>query len=1390
MQAKLLKDQILIKRQFQKSVRINTDLQDSHALDGFIPLESSLSTLNQMCHSIVDKKAFAFTWIGPFGSGKSTLALLLSSLCGENLELQNKALDYIQHYKDSSGANYILEMFSENTASNQVESNEANANTNALPQLECPNQFCLNQIYIPLCLVGSNQSLRQALTQLILSKFHADKLLPFVPSLNTKDKRTGKKRSSDKSSSSNSANMKEEGNSTDSLFKLDSSEIIQAMVGYLQATNRKVVLVIDELGKFLQNAIHDHDIYFLQEVAEIAARSQGTLICLGILHQSFDSYIHNFDKQVRDEWVKVQGRFENQVLHPSAFEIVNLIGASLDKQDFKAQHGFSDFTNLLYSSSPFFDKIVSSLSNCQPLHPLTALLLSSLSLKSYGQNERSIFGFMNSYEPHSFTSFLSSHDANSSCLYMPADLFDYIMVNQQVMLTHSPDGHQFTQALEILHHLENTCSIYEVCLFKTLVMICLLGNVCQIKASKELLEVVYADACYAVQCELAYQAEVLESSAHKILQDLQEKSSEKQGTDSVDGATKADKYKTRKSSQDQTQIAQSKLDQAKQLREIIQSVPNFTDAINLLAQKKAIIYRNYNSSFNIYGGSDFDFEQEFKQQLAKTTLDFGVLEQLYAEDHIILAKRHYMQTGNLRFMDVKLVLSKQALDLSGKIACKNDMMGVIYLTFVEEGFKLEDVLSSVLERSSTLDNVVFAIVPKSQEIMLLCREFQSLKELSAKIAGSGDKVAKQELMIHCNESQKQLQERLINALNQSIVVYHNNFIQLQKAQDQTNALDSKTSVQGVLSNTQSDLIAQVVQCYRDQLLKPCDFVSLASQIADKIFDKAPFLVNELINHNKISSNVSGARNKLLKAMCDNAQKADLGFTKAPPEASIYWTLFQQNGLHRVVPESLNQSGSTFDTSEQQDEDQCKDTDNESTLSLNAEILDTPEAPAPIYQFFLDEQVNPRYRGLFEDTLKFIEERQEVKAPEIFDFWSQRPYGIKNALHSILMTYFILVTQQQVALYNENLPVLEFSSASLVDLILVHADKLSFKYTLNFTQNTALLSNVFEAIAAVSPQNINAVCRSMGLPPVFSIVGTVQHMINGFVLFEERDAKLPNLEELTTPGFTWTNLEGQQVTVNQNFKLDSVLNPLFLSRSLVFFVLKQKKLTSTTTNLSRRCTQMRAAANSASDAFDLLFEDMPRIYPSLEQSATEFKYDLIEIAQYYYKKMREVNDLLLKSLKAKANEPLSKLNERAVNIQNLSADLELKGFINKLTNYQGDEASVERIINGCTNTPTHNISEKDVINAKSALQRLAFEFRKLEGIAVGQGRSGLRSFISFTTSTADNSDLSEIIELDAEQQSKVSQRANELTDDLLKDLDYQEALGVLAQLATLVQQHYK
>ena len=75
-----------------------------------------------------------------------------------------------------------------------------------------------------------------------------------------------------------------------------------------------LLIVIDELGKFLEyEARHREasDIYLLQAIAEHGLRGQeAPLHLVVLLHQSFEQYAQTLGEQLRNEWKKVQGRFE------------------------------------------------------------------------------------------------------------------------------------------------------------------------------------------------------------------------------------------------------------------------------------------------------------------------------------------------------------------------------------------------------------------------------------------------------------------------------------------------------------------------------------------------------------------------------------------------------------------------------------------------------------------------------------------------------------------------------------------------------------------------------------------------------------------------------------------------------------------------------------------------------------------------------------------------------------------------------------------------------------------------------------------------------------------------------------------------------------------------
>lgn len=94
-----------------------------------------------------------------------------------------------------------------------------------------------------------------------------------------------------------------------------------------------VLLVIDELGKFLESAsFGGDDIGFLQDLAEAASRASGKLVVVGILHQSFDAYAVRLGRQARDDWAKVQGRYVDIPLVAGTDEVLDLVGRAIEVQ--------------------------------------------------------------------------------------------------------------------------------------------------------------------------------------------------------------------------------------------------------------------------------------------------------------------------------------------------------------------------------------------------------------------------------------------------------------------------------------------------------------------------------------------------------------------------------------------------------------------------------------------------------------------------------------------------------------------------------------------------------------------------------------------------------------------------------------------------------------------------------------------------------------------------------------------------------------------------------------------------------------------------------------------------------------------------------------------------
>jgi hypothetical protein len=258
-------------------------------------------------------------------------------------------------------------------------------------------------------------------------------------------------------------------------------ELIDRLTQEAEARPREgVILMIDEMGKFLESAAADGgDIYFFQELAEAAARSGGRLVVVGILHQAFEQYASRLGRETRDEWAKIQGRFTDIPLIAGVEEVIDLLGHAITGQP---RHPATSadaeaVANSIRGRRPGSAKDLGQrLDKCWPLHPVTAAVLGPMSRRRFGQNERSIFGFLSSAEPAGFQEFIRNTPEGSRLLFGPDRFWDYLRVNLEPAILASNDSHRWAQAVDAVERCEARGNALHVKLAKSIALVDMFRN--------------------------------------------------------------------------------------------------------------------------------------------------------------------------------------------------------------------------------------------------------------------------------------------------------------------------------------------------------------------------------------------------------------------------------------------------------------------------------------------------------------------------------------------------------------------------------------------------------------------------------------------------------------------------------------------------------------------------------------------------------------------------------------------------------------------------------------------------------------------------------------------------------------------------------------------------
>lgn len=191
-----------------------------------------------------------------------------------------------------------------------------------------------------------------------------------------------------------------------------------------------LLLVIDEMGKFLEVAAANPDlgdVFRLQALAENAARSgREPLAILLVLHQGFQSYAEEGSFARRTEWSKIAERFDELIFDHPLSHSAWLLAAALNTQALpadltKAYDRIAERTRALGWLGP---RESSEAFPCYPIHPASVPVLARF-FAAFGQNERSLFGFVASGEANSLRSFSALNDLQSG-FYRLDHFFDYV----------------------------------------------------------------------------------------------------------------------------------------------------------------------------------------------------------------------------------------------------------------------------------------------------------------------------------------------------------------------------------------------------------------------------------------------------------------------------------------------------------------------------------------------------------------------------------------------------------------------------------------------------------------------------------------------------------------------------------------------------------------------------------------------------------------------------------------------------------------------------------------------------------------------------------------------------------------------------------------------------
>lgn len=448
-----LYDYIKIKRRYTRSVQLERDLEIADSVNGYILTPNAKELVLRFLDALMEPNSVrAWTLTGVYGTGKSAFAHFLAALCsGKDEKIRANAMAVlrdvggpISRVKKNMGDRGLIRAVA--TAHKEAISHTLvralkNGNKKFWEGVPGPRPALLNDI-------------EEAFKRVVDGK------------------------------------------------EIDNKQVLTLIKELSSASKSGLLIIIDELGKNLEFSAQNQrasDLFILQQIAELPSGSSNPRVfIIGLLHQAFYEYSHGLASTSRSEWAKIQGRFEDIPFSESPDRLLYLLKAAIEYIDAreltsKIENWANKWKSTLKGQDILAGSALKDMAALYPFNPVAAVSLTLL-CNRFSQNDRTLFTFLSSEEPHSFKNFLKLTEApDADLITLKIDqLYDFFVETAGTALSSRP---QYQRWIEIQGRISEArdLDLDSIRALKAIGVLNLISNAGKLRASRKIVALCLSD---------------------------------------------------------------------------------------------------------------------------------------------------------------------------------------------------------------------------------------------------------------------------------------------------------------------------------------------------------------------------------------------------------------------------------------------------------------------------------------------------------------------------------------------------------------------------------------------------------------------------------------------------------------------------------------------------------------------------------------------------------------------------------------------------------------------------------------------------------------------------------------------------------------------------------